>query len=480
VSTLAGGRSASASASESSLRAELARALPAARADLEELVRIPSVSADPDRREDVERAAARVARLADDAGAAEVQVVRATAAGTAGAPAVVASWPAPEGAPTVLLYAHLDVQPTGPEAEWTSPPFEPTEREGRLYGRGAADDKAGVLLHLAVLRAFHGRPPVGVVLFVEGEEEIGSPTLAALLAEHHDLLRSDVIVIADSGNAAVDVPALTTSLRGLVDVLVEVRVLERPVHSGLFGGAVGDALTALCRLLATLHDDAGDVAVPGLHTGTSAAPDVDAHVFAADAGLLPGGRLIGSGTVPERLWHRPAATVLGMDVPATAGASNVLLPRARATVSLRLAPGDDGHSALEALTAHLQQTAPWGAQVVVTPGTVAEPFALRAEGDVYDLARGALADAYGHGAVESGIGGSIPFIAEFARSFPGATVLVTGVGDPASRWHGIDESLHLGMWERACLAEALLLTRLAERTADPTAVSSGAASRRAP
>jgi acetylornithine deacetylase/succinyl-diaminopimelate desuccinylase-like protein len=163
----------------------------------------------------------------------------------------------------VLLYAHLDVQPTGPVEEWTTPPFEPTERDGRLYGAGAADDKAGVMLHLAVLRAFGGRPPVGVVLFVEGEEEIGSPTLTALLAEHRDLLRSDVIVIADSGNAAVDVPALTTSLRGLVDVMVEVRVLERAVHSGLYGGAVGDALTALCRLLATLHDENGDVAVPG-------------------------------------------------------------------------------------------------------------------------------------------------------------------------------------------------------------------------
>ena len=439
------------------LRTALTRALPAARADLEELVRIPSISADPAHADDVGRAAARVARLAGEAGAADVQVVSAGG----GAPAVLATWPAPPGAPTVLLYAHLDVQPTGPAQEWTSPPFEPTERDGRLYGRGAADDKAGVLLHLAVLRAFDGQPPVGVVLFVEGEEEIGSPTLPALLAEHREALRSDVIVIADSGNAAVDVPALTTSLRGLVDVLVEVRVLERPVHSGLFGGAVGDALTALCRLLATLHDGAGDVAVAGLHTGASAAPDVDARVFAADAGLLAGGELIGTGTVPERLWHRPAVTVIGLDAPATAEASNVLLPRARAKVSLRLAPGDDGQRALAALTTHLEQHVPWGAQVAVTPGAVGEPFSLRAEGDVYDLARSAFAEAYGNDAVESGIGGSIPFIAEFARAFPGATVLVTGVGDPESRWHGIDESLHLGMWERACLAEALLLARLA-------------------
>jgi acetylornithine deacetylase/succinyl-diaminopimelate desuccinylase-like protein len=361
----------------------------------------------------------------------------------------------------VLLYAHLDVQPTGPDQEWTSPPFEPTERDGRLYGRGAADDKAGVLMHLAVLRAFAGRPPVGVVLFLEGEEEIGSPTLPALLAEHRALLRADVIVIADSANASVDVPAFTTSLRGLVDVVVEVRVLERPVHSGLYGGAVPDALTALCRLLATLHDDAGEAAVAGLHTSTSDAPDPDPDVFRADAGLLAGVELIGTGTVPERLWHKPAVAVLGMDAPATADASNVLLPRARAKVSLRLAPGQDEHAALKALTDHLTAHAVWGSEVEVTTGSVGGAFALEATGAVYDLAREAFEQAYGNAPVEAGIGGSIPFIAEFARTYPGATVLVTGVGDPASRWHGIDESLHLGMWERACVAEALLLARLA-------------------
>jgi len=374
---------------------------------------------------------------------------------------VIATWPAPEGTPTVLLYAHVDVQPTGPPGAWTSPPFEPTERDGRLYGRGAADDKAGVLMHLAVLRAFDGRPPVGVVLFVEGEEEIGSPTLPALLAEHRELLRSDVIVIADSANASVDVPAFTTSLRGLVDVVVEVRVLERPVHSGLYGGAVPDALTALCRLLATLHDESGVVAVAGLHTSTSTAPEPELDVFRADAGMLPGVDLIGTGTLPERMWHQPAVAVLGMDVPNTAEASNVLLPRARAKVSLRLAPGQDEHAALKALGDHLTAHAVWGSEVEVTTGSIGGAFALETTGDVYDLARDVFERAYGNAPVETGIGGSIPFIAEFARTYPGATVLVTGVGDPASRWHGIDESLHLGMWERACLAEALLLDGLA-------------------
>ncbi len=443
--------------SESELRAAVRAEMPIARADLEALVRVPTISAHEAHADDVERACRQVAALAGDAGAADVQVVRAPG----GLPALIATWPAPPGAKTVLLYAHLDVQPTGPVEEWSSPPFEPTERAGRLYGRGAADDKAGVLMHLAVLRAFGGRPPVGVVLFLEGEEEIGSPTLPALLAEHRDALRADVIVIADSSNPSVDVPAFTTSLRGLVDAVVEVRTLERPVHSGMFGGAVPDALTALCRLLATLHDEAGDVAVAGLHRSTSQAPEPDPEVFRADAGLLPDVELVGTGTVPERLWHAPAVTVLGMDVPSTDAASNVLLPRARAKVSLRLAPGQDEQAALKALTDHLVAGAVWGSEVEVTTGSVGGAFALEATGDVYELARGAFAEAYGADAVETGIGGSIPFIAEFARTYPGATVLVTGVGDPASRWHGIDESVDLVMWERACLAEALLLARLA-------------------
>jgi acetylornithine deacetylase/succinyl-diaminopimelate desuccinylase-like protein len=439
------------------LQAAVRREMPRARQDLEALVRIPTISADAAHAADVVRAVDAVAELAREAGAADVQVLSAQG----GQPALVATWPAPEGAPTVLLYAHLDVQPTGPEQEWTAPPFEPTERGGRLYGRGAADDKAGVLMHLAVLRAFDGRPPVGVVLFLEGEEEIGSPTLPALLADNRELLRSDVIVIADSANASVEVPAFTTSLRGLVDVCVEVRVLERPVHSGVYGGAVPDALTAMCRLLATLHDAAGDVAVEGLHANRSGAPDPDEQTFRADAGMLDGVRLIGSGSVPERLWHKPAIAVLGMDAPATSAASNVLLPRARAKVSLRLAPGTDEHAALKLLSDHLTAHAEWGSHVEVTPGSTGGAFALEATGDVYDLAREAFEQAYGNAPVETGIGGSIPFIAEFARTYPGATVLVTGVGDPASRWHGIDESLHLGMWERACLAEALLLHRLA-------------------
>jgi acetylornithine deacetylase/succinyl-diaminopimelate desuccinylase-like protein len=437
--------------------------LPEARADLEALVRIPSIWADPAHRDDTRRSAAAVAELARASGAAEVDIVSASD----GAPAVIARWPAPPGAPTVLLYAHHDVQPTGGDEKWTSPPFAPVERDGRLYGRGAADDKAGVMTHLSVIRAFRslagGVPPVGVTLFIEGEEESGSPTLPALLAEHRDKLAADVIVIADSSNPATDVPALTTSLRGLVDCVVEVRMLERPAHSGVYGGPLGDALTALCRLLATLHDDKGRVAIPGLVHNTSGAPDLDEATFRSDAAVLDGVELIGTGTLPERLWQQPAVSVLGIDAPKVSEVANVLLPSARAVVSLRLAPGQDPLDAQRALHEHLQAQAPWGAAVTVTPGMVGAPFALDPVGEVYDTARRTFAAAYGNGTVEVGIGGSIPFIAEFARTFPGAAVLVTGVGDPASRWHGIDESLHLDMFARAVLAEALLLAELGGR-----------------
>ncbi|MHC1563568.1 M20/M25/M40 family metallo-hydrolase [Actinomycetospora sp. C-140] len=439
------------------LRAAVDAVLPGARTDLEALVRIPSIWADPAHADDTRRSADAVATLAREAGAARVDVL----AAEGGAPAVVAHWPAPDGAPTVMLYAHHDVQPTGGDELWTTAPFEPDERDGRLYGRGAADDKAGVMTHLATLRAFGGKPPVGIVLFVEGEEESGSPTLSALLAEHGASLAADVIVIADAANAAVDVPALTTSLRGLANIVVEVSMLERAVHSGMWGGPAGDALTALCRLLATLHDDKGSVAVPGLVEGSSDAPDTEEDDFRGDAGLLDGVELLGTGTIPERLAHKPAIAVLGIDAPAVDGSANVLLPRARAMVSVRLAPGDDAGRAVEAVTEHLRRHVPWGAHLAVSTKAAAEPFALEPTGDVYDLARDALAAAFGNDVVEMGMGGSIPFIAEFARTFPGASVMVTGVGDPASRWHGVDESLHLGMFGRCVLAETMLLHTLA-------------------
>jgi acetylornithine deacetylase/succinyl-diaminopimelate desuccinylase-like protein len=433
--------------------------LPSVRRDLEDLVRIESVWADPGRRDEVHRSAQAVADLLSQAGFADVRIVS-----EGGAPAVIASHPAPPGAPTVLLYAHHDVQPEGDRSQWVSPPFEPTERDGRLYGRGSADDKAGIATHLAAFRAHEGKPPVGVTVFVEGEEESGSPSLGRLLAAHRDALAADVIVIADSDNWSTEIPALTVSLRGLVDCVVEVATLDHGLHSGLWGGVVPDALSVLVRLLASLHDDEGNVAVAGLHETDVAGlnyPEYPAGRARADSGLLDGVSEIGSGSAPERMWAKPAITVIGIDTTSVAAASNTLIPRAQAKISMRVAPGGDAEAHLDALTAHLQQHAPWGARVSVTRGEKGEPYAIDASGGVYDAARAAFRQAWDTDPIDMGMGGSIPFIAEFAAAFPRAKILVTGVEDPATQAHSINESLNLGVLERAAITEALLLANLA-------------------
>jgi len=431
--------------------------LPSVRADLERLVRIPSVSADPDAAQHVWASAGTTAGLLREAGLPEVDVV------TAGdsRPAVLGRRPGPPGAPVVLLYAHHDVQPPGEAADWDSDPFEPAERDGRLYGRGTADDKAGVAVHLAALRAYGDQLPVGVIVLVEGEEEVGSPALPGFLRAFRDALRADVVVFADAGNWAADVPALTTSLRGGTTVVVEVRTLQHGVHSGMYGGPVPDALTALCRMLASLHDERGDVAVPGLVHGEADPLDLTEAHFRAEAGVLDGVRLTGTGGLTARLWAGPAIAVTGIDAPSVATASNTLVPVARAKVSMRVAPGDDAAAARDALVAHLEAHAPWGARVSVRPGAVAAPFTARSGGRAYRAARSALNEAWGTAAVDTGAGGSIPFVTAYAGLFPDAEILITGVEDPQTRAHGSNESLHLATFERASLAEALLLRNLA-------------------
>jgi len=439
------------------LRTRVREEMPRVLEDLCDLVRIPSVWDDPDRRDHGHQSAEAVAALLRGAGFPEVDVVSA-----GGGPAVIARHPAPDGAPTVLLYAHHDVQPEGDHADWASDPFEPVERDGRLYGRGAADDKAGIAAHLAAYRAHDGRPPVGATVFVEGEEESGSESLPALLERYADRLAADVIVIADSTNWDIGVPALTTSLRGLADCVVEVRTLEHAVHSGMWGGLVPDALTVLARLLATLHDEIGDVAVDGLAAGPAGDLAYPEDRLRAESSVLPGVALIGTGSAVQRLWTKPAIAVLAIDSPRVASASNTLVPVARAKVSLRVAPGDDAIRARELLCRHLEQHVCWGAQVTVTAGDVGEPYRVQAQGPRYDAARSAFRDAWdGTEPVDIGVGGSIPFIAQFAQAYPDAAILVTGVEDPDTRAHGADESLHLAEFARVCTAEALLLARLA-------------------
>ena len=442
---------------ESQLRAAVAAQMPGVRADLENLVRIPGIAFDGFDHSQVERSAEAVAQLLRGAGLPEVSIVR-----DEGQPAVIGRRPAPDGAPTVLLYAHHDVQPVGDRQAWLTDPFKPTERDGRLYGRGAADDKAGIMVHIAALRAFGDQLPVGVVVFIEGEEEFGSPSLERLLERHRDEIAADVIVIADSGNWDIGHPALTVSLRGLVNAFVEVRTLDHAVHSGAFGGPAPDALTTLCRLLSTLHDDAGDVAIDGLVRTEAASLDYPEDRLRTEAGMLDGVSFTGTGRLVERLWTRPAVSVLGIDAPPTSEAPNALVPWAKAKVSVRIAPGDSVENAFNALRNHLERHAPWGAQVTVTLEQEGEPCVMDSTGPAYEAARQALAAAWdGVEPVHIGVGGSIPFIATFQRLFPNAEILVTGVEDPDSRAHGPNESLHLGEFERACLAEALLLANVA-------------------
>jgi acetylornithine deacetylase/succinyl-diaminopimelate desuccinylase-like protein len=439
------------------VRAAIEELMPETRADLERLVRIPSVSAPAFDPAEVRRSAEATAEILARAGLQETRFLEVEGAH----PAVLGSRPAPAGAPTVLLYAHHDVQPPGDPDLWRSPPFDPTERDGRLYGRGSSDDKSGIVVHAAALRALGDGLPVGVTVFVEGEEEIGSPTLGAFLERYGALLRAEVIVLADSGNWRLGQPALTTSLRGLVDCVVEVRTLDHGVHSGAFGGAFPDALTVLSRLLATLHDDRGAVAIPGL-VATEADPlDLTEEELRRDVGVVEGLELIGEGSLTSRLWTRPAVSVLAIDAPPVSRASNTLVPAAQAKVSLRLAPGDDPGRAMEALVRHLESNTPWGAQVTVTPGASAYPFAVKAEGGVFEAARAAFEEAWGRSPVDMGMGGTIPFVASFSEAYPDASILLTGVADPDSRAHGANESVDLGELQRGCLAEALLLRNLA-------------------
>jgi len=444
------------SLTDDQVRAAVAAQMPRVHADLVNLVRIPGIAFDGFDFAEVQRSAEAVAELLRAEGL-DVEIVRA-----GGQPAVIAHRPAPPGAPTVLLYAHHDVQPIGDRETWLTEPFEATERDGRLYGRGAADDKAGIMAHLAALRAFGDELPVGVVLFIEGEEEFGSESLEELLRTHRDRLAADVIVIADSGNWDIGQPALTTSLRGIVNTFVEVRTVSHAVHSGMFGGAVPDALMALSRLLASLHDDAGDVAVAGLVRRDATPLDYPEDRFRAEGGVLDGVSLIGTGRLVDRVWTRPAISILGVDAPPTAGAPNAIVPVAKAKISIRIAPGDDPKSAFLALQSHLERHVPWGAKITFTLEHDGAPCVIDSTGPGYDAARMAFAAAWdGTEPVDMGVGGSIPFIATFRELFPGATILFTGVEDPDSRAHGPNESLHLAEFERVCVAEALLLANVA-------------------
>jgi acetylornithine deacetylase/succinyl-diaminopimelate desuccinylase-like protein len=440
------------------LRTTIANDLDRTIAELERLVRIPSIAFDGYDPKPVRDSADVTAEILEAAGLRDVRLIELPGVDH---PAVFGELAAPDGAPTILLYAHHDVQPEGPREQWDSPPFEPSVRDGRMFGRGTSDDKCGIVMHAAAVRAWGARPPIGVKVIVEGEEEASAEHLPFLIGDHADLLRADVAVIADSGNWRLGVPTLTTTLRGVVDCRVEVRVLEKAAHSGSYGGPIPDALTSLCRLLATLHDERGDVAIGGLASAAWDGVEYDADAFRAEAGVLEGVDWIGTGSIAERLWTKPAVSVLGIDAPRVREASNQLVPVATAKVSLRIPPGQAAAGAMDALVRHLETHAPWGVRVRVERGNGGEPFALHADGPAYASAREAMAEAWGRGTVDMGSGGSIPLVPLLAETFPGIAVLMIGASDELSAAHSVNESVALEEVERSAVAEALLFDRLA-------------------
>jgi acetylornithine deacetylase/succinyl-diaminopimelate desuccinylase-like protein len=440
-----------------SLTAAIAQQMPTMRSQLERLVRIPSVSApgfDPAR---VRESALACAEILETSGLRRVRLLEVEGSH----PAVFGDNPAPTGAPTILLYAHHDVQPAGPG--WSSEPFEPVERDGRLYGRGSSDDKSGVVLHAAALRALNGAPGVGVKVFLEGEEESGSGHLDEFFARFGDELAADIAVIADSGNWRTGQPSFTTSLRGLVDCVVEVRTKRHAVHSGMYGGVFPDSLTVLSRLLATLHDEEGRVAIARLVAEEADPLDLTEEELRARVEAHDTLELIGSGTLTSRLWRQPAISVLAIDAPRISEAVNALVPMARAKISMRLPPGQDPELAFEALREHLISRTPWGAQVTVIHGSQGHAFQADADGIGHRAFATGIRHAWRAEPLETGVGGSIPFAAAYSAMFPDAEIVLTGVADHASRAHGPDESLDLGELERGTLAEAVALTKLGTR-----------------
>lgn len=429
--------------------------------DLKNLVRIPSVSADSFDQEQVERSARAVAELFAEAGLDTVDILRVTAPdGTAGRPAVVGHKEGPEGAPHILLYAHHDVQPPGEASTWKTEPFEPTTIGERMYGRGAADDKAGIVAHLGALRAWGEDLPVSLTVFIEGEEEIGSPSFVTFLETYRERLAADVIIVADSSNWAVGTPSVTTSLRGVVSADVTVTVADHAVHSGMFGGPFLDAVTSMCRLIATLHDDDGAPAVEGLKGYDHAQVDYPEENLRSEAGLVDTLELSGRGSLASRLWTQPAITTIGMDVTSVEKSSNTAIPQCKAVVSLRVAPGQDPKEAAACLRDHLLSHAPRGAQVEVKINETGPSYQATEGTEGLKALRWALEAAWDSEPKDIGVGGSIPFIADLQRVFPEADVLVTGVEDPNTNAHSENESVHLGELKKVIAAEALLLGRL--------------------
>lgn len=444
------------------LDALIKKSFPQALADLEELVRIPSVSWPSFDQSHVAASAEAVKRLATHTGVFDsVEILHAqTNVGTAGNPAVVATKKAGHGWPTVLLYAHHDVQPPGDVRLWETDPFTPTVIGERLYGRGTADDKAGLIVHLtsvSLLRELLPSHELGLVLFVEGEEEYGSPSFMNFLNDHKQKLSADVIVVADSGNWDTETPALTSSLRGNVTFNLQLSTLDHALHSGMFGGAAPDAFLAFAQLVSSFYNPDGTIAIGGLTSLDETTPDYSEERFREESGLLPGVSVIGGGNVAHSLWLEPSVTVTGVDFPTVSDASNTLLPTVKAKISVRIAPHQDAQDAYTQIEQHIRQHAPFGAHIEITDVNIGQGYHVKTDGSSFNAYSQALEEIWGVRPVNMGVGGSIPFISDFVDTFPHAEVLVTGVEDPDSRAHSPNESLHIPSFQKGIAAETLFL-----------------------
>jgi acetylornithine deacetylase/succinyl-diaminopimelate desuccinylase-like protein len=440
------------------LRQRIADLMGRARTDLAELVAIPSV-ADPRQypAQECIRAADWVVEAFTAVGFTGMSLHE-TADGSS---AVYGERPGTDpDAPTVLLYAHYDVQPPLDVAAWRTPPFELTEAGGRWYGRGAADCKGNIVMHLTALRAIDGPIPVNLKIIVEGSEEQGTGGLEDFVVRHPDLLRADTILVCDTGNAEVGLPAATVTLRGMIIVVVTVEALAGELHSGMFGGAAPDALAALVQMLATLRDPAGNTTVTGLEHGqTWTGEPYPTERFREDAGPLEGVELLGDGTVSDMIWARPALTILGIDCPPVVGSASAIQPHARARLNLRVPPGMDAIKAQDALIAHLHAVAPWGVHVTVEKEAVGQPFEAHTGGPAYRALSAAMNDAFGRPMTKLGQGGSIPLCNVFADTYPEAEIILIGVEEPQALIHAPNESVDPREIADLALAEALFLQR---------------------
>jgi cysteinylglycine-S-conjugate dipeptidase len=441
------------------LATRVANLMPELKADLVRLGRIPSIAFPGFPPGPVHEAHDLVVELLADAGVSRIEALELPDT----PPVVLGEIPAPDGAPTVLLYAHYDVQPPGDEDLWQTPPFEPTERDGAIYARGIADDKANIVVHVGALRAYDGLPPVGVKIVIEGREEYGS-AFDTYPPEDPERFHADAIVIGDAGNVRAGVPTLTVALRGYADVMVEARTLAGPKHSGELGGPAPDALVALVHALATLHDERGDVAVAGLRRDRGATGSYDESELRLLAEVAPGVPLVGTGTVAERLAWGPAITIVGLDAPPVDGSINAVVPYARARLNLRVHPEQSAEEAQAALCRHLEEAKPFGISLRVSPAVApGNGFAAKLSGPAYEAAGAALATAWGSKPTTVAVGGSIPLVSALHEAAPDAEILLFGAQDGHCNMHAPNERVLLDELERAVVAEAEFLREFAAR-----------------